>query len=106
MVQKILLGVVLCISAGALTFTYGQGAGTPAKATLVPGDVVSINSAKIVISTKDGNVDAILSAKTEFKKMSAEKPSPATATPSALADISVGDKLIVSGFPSADKKTM
>src|SRR5262245_6441559 len=73
------------------------------KASLVPGDVVSLNDKLIVIKTKDAQLNVELSPKTEFKRISAERPSIASAVPGALSDIVVGDKVIVSGVFGEDK---
>jgi hypothetical protein len=85
--------------------SFGQ---TPAnvKPSLVPGDVVSVESGKIVFTTKDGETTAVLSDKTEFKKIPADNQKLSAAMPAALSDISVGDKIVVSGFPAEDKKTV
>src|SRR5687767_13504171 len=75
----------------------------PVKASLVPGDVVSISDNTIVIKTKDAQLSVELSAKTEFKRVAADKPSITSATPATLSEIAVGDKVIVSGFFGEDK---
>jgi len=71
------------------------------KASLVSGEVVSIDSGKIVVGAQTGPVTISLSDKTEYKHMSAEKPGLAGATAGAFGDISVGDKVIASVLPSA-----
>jgi hypothetical protein len=76
------------------------------KASLVPGDVVSISDKQIVIKTKDAPLNVELTPKTEFKRVSAERPSIASAVPSALADIVVGDKVVVSGVFGDDKSKL
>jgi hypothetical protein len=78
----------------------------PVKPSLVPGDVVSVSDKKIVIKTKDAQLNVELTAKTEFKRVAAEKPSIASATPAALTDVAVGDKVIVSGFFGEDKSKL
>ena len=80
---------------------------TPAmKPSVASGDVASIESGKIVLQTKDGPLDVTLSDKTEYKRVPPENPSLKAAVPSALSDIAVGDKLIVTGIFSDDKKTL
>ena len=76
------------------------------KASLVPGDVVSISDKQIVIKTKDAPLNVELTPKTEFKRVPAERPSIASAVPSALADIVVGDKVVVSGVFGDDKSKL
>ena len=73
---------------------------------LASGEVKSIDNQKIVLQTKDGSIDVMLSANTEYKKLSAEKPSLQTAVGAAFADIVTGDRLVVTGEVSADKKKM
>jgi hypothetical protein len=78
------------------------------KATLAAGEVAAINQAdnKISLKTSDGNIDVILTATTPFKKVSPEKPDLKTATDTSLAEIGVGDKILVTGNVAADKKTI
>src|SRR5687767_3927004 len=70
------------------------------------GDVVFIAEAKIVVNAKAGPVDAVLSGTTQYKRASAENPSLSAATPAALTDISVGDKVVVTGILAADGKSL
>jgi hypothetical protein len=78
----------------------------PPKASLVPGEVVSVSDKLLLIKTKDSQLTVELTAKTEFKRVAAEKPSIASATPAALSDIVAGDKVIVSGFFGEDKSKL
>lgn len=92
-----------------LFLTFSVQAQTPTgvvKNSLIAGDVVSIDSDKIVFATKDGNVAAVLSDKTEFKKIPADDRRMSAAVPAAVADIGVGDKIVVSGIPADDKKSV
>ena len=79
---------------------------TNMKPTLIGGEVKAISDGKISLLTKDGVVEVTLSEKTEYRRVSAETPNLRTSVESTFAAIKVGDKLLVSGFPSADKKTM
>jgi hypothetical protein len=76
------------------------------KPSLVPGEVVSISDKQIVIKTKDAPLNIELTQKTEFKRVSAERPSIASAVPSTLAEIVVGDKVVVSGVFGDDKSKL
>src|SRR5215213_2625340 len=78
----------------------------PIKASLVPGEVVSISDKTIVIKTRDSQLNVELSAKTEFKRVAAEKPSITSATPAQLSEIAIGDKVIVSGVFGANKTNL
>ena len=72
--------------------------------TKAGGEVVSVTDTKITVKTKDGDIDAIVSSATVFKKVSPENVR--DITPSAFAEISAGDKVLISGTVSADKKTV
>jgi len=76
------------------------------KASLIPGEVVSISEKAIVVKTKDAQVSVELSPKTEFKRVAPERPNLSAATSAALADIAVGDKVIVSGVFGDDKSKL
>lgn len=90
-----------------LTVTvFSAAADAQVKASLVPGDVVSVDAAKIVLQTKDGSLDVLLSDKTEYKRVSAENPSLKTAIPAAFGDVAIGDKLVVSGIMADDKRSL
>ncbi len=85
-----------------------QSPTTPAATAVkfVQGDVTSIGGGKIVLQTKDGSIDVELSEKTEFKRVLPENPSLKTAVGASLAELGVGDKLIVTGNLSADKRSI
>jgi hypothetical protein len=88
-------------------FAGGLLAQTPSmKPTVATGDVVSIEAGKIVLQTKDGAMDIVLSDKTDYKRVPPENPVLKAAVPSALSDIGIGDRLVVSGILSDDKKTL
>src|SRR4051794_28937597 len=76
------------------------------KPSVVTGDVVSLSPEKIVLQTKDGTLDVPLSAATQFKRVTPENPDPRTAVASTFAEMGAGDKLLVTGFFSEDKKTL
>lgn len=77
------------------------------KPSVVVGDAASVAADKIVVTTKTGPFDVVVNDKSVFKKVSAENPTNlAGATTAALTDISVGDKLTVTGIMAADGKSM
>jgi len=102
--RDILLVSAISLS-GILSAAFAQ---TPAgaKPSVASGDVVSINESKIVLQTKDGSIDVTLSEKTEYKRVPPDNPSLKAAVASAFAEIGNGDKLLVTGFFSDDKKTL
>lgn len=77
--------------------------------TLALGEVTAMNAEAKTLSlkTKDGEIVVTLADSTDYKKASTETPADLTkATPAALTDISVGDRLIASGKIAEDKKSM
>jgi hypothetical protein len=81
-----------------------QTADVGIKPSYAGGEVVSVESGKIVLQTKDGAIDVVLSAATEYKRVPPENPTLKAAVAAALADIGAGDKLLVTGTVSGDKK--
>src|SRR5687768_2416817 len=94
--------LVLLLLSGSVLSAWSQTVSV--KPSLVAGDVVSIETAKIVMQTKDGSLNVALTDKTEFKRVppdSTEKLK--AAVPSSPAEIGTGDKVVVSGILSDDK---
>ena len=83
-----------------------QTPSTSPKNSVVTGDVVSIDPAAVVLKTADGELNVSLTDKTEYKRVPPENPVLKAAVPAALTDIGVGDKLLVTGMMSADKKSL
>jgi hypothetical protein len=78
-------------------------------ATLALGEVTTINAGQknLILKTKDGDITITLSDATEYQKASPANPTDLKlATPGALTDIGVGDRLIASGKVADDKKSM
>lgn len=82
------------------------GSAQSVKPSALTGDVVSVSDSKIVLKTKDGDLDVALSGSTEFKRVPPENPTLKSAVPATLTDIGVGDKLLVTGILSDDKKSL
>lgn len=95
---------IFVISASVCAFS--QTTTGVVKNTIVSGDVSSVDSAKIVLKTKDGDVTVTLSDKTEYKRVPPENPVLKAAVAATISDIGEGDKLLVSGMISEDKKTL
>jgi hypothetical protein len=100
-----ILAALILVLAGAI---YSASAQTsdPLKPSLVTGDVRSVVPGSIVLATKDGELKVVLSEKTEYKRVAAENPSLKTASPAALSDIAVGDRLAVTGVFGADRSSL
>lgn len=100
------LSVPFIIIAFLVSFTIGQTPASSAKNSLVAGDVISVDSGKLVFAGKDGEVTAVFSDKTEFKKIPANDKRLAAAVAAAITDIGSGDKIVVSGVVSDDKRSV
>ncbi len=95
--------IVLALSLSAL----GQAsADVGIKVNFAGGEVTAIGDGKISLATLDGPIEVVLNDKTAFKKISADNPTLKAAVDSTLSEIGVGDKLLVTGLVSADKKTI
>ena len=90
------VGLAFILLSGGILSAFGQAGG--AKASVVTGDVASIESGKIVLQTKEGALDVTVTDKTEYKRVPPENPVLKAAVASAFSDIGVGDKLLVTGF--------
>ena len=97
------LNTALITFFGLLLTVNGQ---TSPRPSVVTGDVVSVSESKIVLKTKDGDVEAVISASTDFKRVPPENPVLKAAVPSQLSDISEGDKLLITGVFGDDKKVL
>jgi hypothetical protein len=91
----------IVLALGVSAFVSAQ---VPGKPTIISGEVTAIDASRIKIHTKDGNLEVTLADKTEYKRVSAEKPSLATAAAATLGDIAVGDKVAISVVLGDDKK--
>jgi hypothetical protein len=101
----IFFSAIVCLS-GLLTAAFGQTPTAAPKNSVITGDVVSISAGKIVLQTKDGEVNVTLSEKTEYKRVSPDNPSLKAAVAAAFTEIGNGDKLMVTGLMSDDQKTL
>jgi hypothetical protein len=60
----------------------------------------------MAVKSKDGEMAATFSDKTSFKRVSPEKPDLASALPAERSDIGIGDKVILTGVPAADGRSV
>lgn len=81
-----------------------QNADVGIKPNFAGGEVTAVETGKIVLQTKDGAINVMLAATTEYKRVPPENPTLKAAVAAALADIGAGDKLLVTGTVSSDKK--
>jgi hypothetical protein len=107
MYKKIFSLFTLVFMAGlVLTVSAQTPTETPARQNSAAGEVVSVTEKSIVVQTKDGPIEAMLSDATSYKKIPPDNASLKNAIPSAHSEIGVGDKVLISGLVSLDKKTM
>lgn len=99
---RVICAVALIAMTSVIAFSQAQ----TVKPSVASGEVVSIEPGKIVLRTKDGSLDVVLSDKTEYKRVPPDNPSLKAAVATSFGDIAAGDKLIVSGIMSDDKKTL
>ncbi len=104
--QRIILLALFVFLASVNPLVRAQATDTSVKPSVVTGEVSAVSDSKIVLQTKDGAVEVALSGKTEYKRVSPEKPSLATAVASNFSDIAIGDKVIVTGILATDKKSI
>lgn len=76
------------------------------KPNLAGGEVTSVAEDKIILTTKDGVIEIILSSQTVIKRIPPENPTLKAAVDSNISEIGIGDKLLVTGMVSEDKKTL
>lgn len=104
--RKIVLVAATLLFGGIVSFVYAQAPSGGVKPSVATGDVVSINKSAIVLQTKDGQIDVTLSEKTYYKRVPPDDPSLKAAIAATFDEVGVGDKLLVTGFFSEDKKTL
>lgn len=90
----------------SLTAAAGVGAQTAIKPSVVVGDVSALGDRKIVVTSKTGPVEVIITDKTAFKRVSAVNPDLQAAKDGTLAEIGVGDRLTVTGILAEDGKSL
>jgi ribosomal protein L24 len=95
------IALAFCLSLFAAA-AFGQG-DAAIKPTYVKGDVVSVDSAKIVVKTDAGPWEGAVSDKTAFKRVSPANPTDLKgATTVAITDIGAGDKIVLSALGGSD----
>jgi len=73
---------------------------------LALGVVKTKGSEKIVVETKDGVIDAVLVSTTKFKKLPPNDLSLKAAVDSSLDELAEGDRVLLSGKVSEDRKSI
>ncbi|HEY8563079.1 MAG TPA: hypothetical protein VIL74_22065 [Pyrinomonadaceae bacterium] len=93
--------LLICLS---VVSTFAQNANV--KPSVVTGEVASISAEKMVLKTAGGDVEAALSGATKYMRVPPETPKLSAAVAATFADISVGDKVAVTGILADDKKSI
>jgi hypothetical protein len=102
--RKILFLSIFLLLFGAIVSSVSAQTDSTVKASLVSGEIKEISADKIALQTADGMIEAVLSDKTVYKRSLPENPK--TMVESSFSEIGVGDKVVVSGFFAADKKSI
>ncbi|MBV9240587.1 MAG: hypothetical protein JO314_01145 [Acidobacteria bacterium] len=98
MIKKFLF-LAVCVSMLAVVSTFGQGGDASIKPVYVKGEVVSVDSAKLVVKTDTGQWQGVVSDKTQFKRVSPDNPTDLKgAAPAVIGDIGPGDKIVLSAL--------
>src|SRR5258708_1523436 len=108
MLQNIIVAVIIFLFSNVSTYVFGQTPNAAVKPSTIAGNVSSIGAKSIGITTKTGQMEAVLTEKTTYKRVSVEPFKPFNfvgATAGALADIGVGDIVTVSALLAADGKS-
>lgn len=106
MYKRIFLLFSLILLSAVFSIVSAQSTDVGIAQNLAGGEVTAVSDTKISIQTKDGVIDAILSGATLYKRIPPETPSFKNAVAATYSDISVGDKVVITGLVAADKKTM
>jgi len=101
-----ILSVFMMLFGGIFLSASAQTADVGIKPNFVGGEVMSVAADKIFLQTRDGAIEAVLSAKTEYKKIPPDNPNLKAAIASNLSEVGAGDKVLITGVVSADKKTI
>jgi ribosomal protein L24 len=102
MLRNTALAILFLISAGTLHSAAAQAV----KPSVIAGDVTAITDKTATVAAKAGPVEVVFTDQTVFKKVSAVNPDFKTAGDGARTDISLGDKLTVTGIMAADGKSL
>ena len=103
--RKTFILITICLLFGAANI-FAQSSDVGIKPNFAGGEVTSVAAGKIVLQTKDGAIDVALTDKTQYKRIPPENPILPAAVASSFEEIEVGDKLLVTGAVSEDKKSV
>lgn len=104
--QKFLFTALFILLAGISSYINAQSADVGITPKFAGGEVTLVAGDRIVLKTKDGAIDVLISDSTAFKKVPPDNPKLAAAVETTIEEIGVGDKVLVTGEVSADKKSL
>jgi hypothetical protein len=90
----------------SVVLAMGQASEGGIKPSVFSGEISAVAEHSISIKTKDGEMTVNFTDKTAFRRVSPENPSLQNAVAAAQTDLGVGDKVIVSGVPAADGRSV
>ncbi len=76
------------------------------KPSVVTGEVVTVSATAIELKTGTGQITVELAETTDFKRVPPENPKLSAAVEAQVSDIGMGDKLLVTGVFSNDRKRL
>ena len=103
--RKNYFSLILCALLSAVNI-FAQSSDVGIKPNFAGGEVTSVVAGKIVLQTKDGTIEVSLTDKTQYKRIPPENPILPAAVASSFEEVGVGDKLLVTGIVSEDKKSV
>ena len=105
MTRKVVLVLALAFF-GTYAFAQSNLPDIGIQKNLALGVVKASGEQKIILETKDGVIDVVLQSVTQFKRLSPDNLKLSAATEASLSDIGVGDRLLVTGQVSEDRKSI
>lgn len=103
MIRKSLISFLIIAAAA---YAHAQTPTVSVRPSALGGDVVSITAEGLVLRTKEGEVKVEFTEETDFKRVPPENPTLKAAVASSRDEIEAGDKLLVTGILSDDKKSI
>ena len=94
--------IILSISA----FAQGKLPDIGIRSNLALGVVKIVGEKKIVLETKDGMIDVLLLKDTSYKRLPPDNLKLSAAKESSLSELSIGDRVLVTGKVSENKKNI
>jgi ribosomal protein L24 len=106
MLKYMSIATLIFVSTSVFAVVGAQTPSLTVKPSVVAGDVASMDGGKIIVSSKTGSVEVIVTDQTAFKRVSAVNPNLQAAKDGTIAEIGVGDRLTVTGILAADGKSL